>query len=460
MNTLNIPTRGEETKTILGIGLPLTAAWVAEMAMVITDMIMVGRLGSKELAAVGLAGDWFWVLLLVGMGIISIVGVIAAQCLGAGDRQGVIDACDQGMIAATITSVPVMISVWYLGPMLEFANQDPEVVSLIAGYAKILTWSVLPALWWVVLRNYVTALAKSAIIGWLTFIALGLNVGLNYTLIYGKFGLPALGVVGAGIGTTIVTWLMFFALAFVVLTSRALQDFRPRIIPRHIDNTLLTDIFRLGVPISLTQVLNGAMFTVAAVIVGMISAAALAAQQIVYSVIYLSLSAPGGLGEAVRVRVAYGVGRKCIDASQQSAYISFFLAGLATLMASTVLWLFPEALVGIFLDTKDAENLIVLQLSIELSIYAGMFLLLDGILLVMANAIRGLRDTRSPLWIAMAGYWAVGMGAGIILCFPLGYEANGLWSGMVVGVLFSNILMYWKFTNRIADVRAKLNGIN
>ena len=454
-----MPTRKKETRTILGIGLPLTAAWVAEMAMFITDMIMVGRLGSKELAAVGLAGDWFWVLLLIGMGIISIVGVIVAQCLGAGDRQGVIDACDQGMIVATLASVPVMIGVWYLGPMLAFANQDPEVVSLITGYAKVLTWSVLPALWWVVLRNYVTALAKSAIIGWLTFIALGLNVALNYTLIYGKFGLPALGVVGAGIGTTIVTWLMFFALVFFVLTSKTLQDFRPRIIPRRIDNDLLKEIFRLGVPISLTQVLNGAMFTVAAVIVGMISAAALAAQQILYSVIYLSLCAPGGLGEAVRVRVAYGVGSKSIAASRQSAYISFFLAGLAALMASTILWLFPATLVGIFLDTNDAESSIVLQLSNELSVYAGIFLLLEGTLLVMANAVRGLRDTRSPLWIAMVGYWAVGMGAGIFLCFPLGYGANGLWSGMVVGVLFSNILMYWKFTHRLATVRATLKTI-
>ena len=121
--------------------------------------------------------------------------------------------------------------------MLGFAKQDPEVVSLITGYSKIVTWSVLPALWWVVLRNYVTALAKSAIIGWVTFSGLGLNVALNYTLIYGKFGLPALGVVGAGIGTTIVTWLMFFALAYVVLTSKALKDFRPRIIPHHIDNS-------------------------------------------------------------------------------------------------------------------------------------------------------------------------------------------------------------------------------
>ena len=199
-----IPTRREETTTLIRIGAPLTAAYVAEMGMFITDMIIVGQLGSNELAAVGLAGDWFWVLLLIGMGVISIVGVIAAQCLGAGDRQGAVDAGEQGMIAATITSIPVMLCVWFLGPVLEFAKQDPAVVGLITGYSKVLTLAVLPALWFVVLRHYITALARSAAIGWITVFALGLNIALNYTLVYGKFGFPALGVVGAGIGTTAV----------------------------------------------------------------------------------------------------------------------------------------------------------------------------------------------------------------------------------------------------------------
>ena len=126
--------------------MPLTAAYVAEIGMFITDMIIVGRLGSNELAAVGLAGDWFWVLLLIGMGVISIVGVFAGQCLGAGDRQGVIASSEQGMIAATAASIPVMLCVWYLGPVLSYAKQDPEVIRLITDYSRILTWAVLPAL--------------------------------------------------------------------------------------------------------------------------------------------------------------------------------------------------------------------------------------------------------------------------------------------------------------------------
>jgi MATE family multidrug resistance protein len=455
---MTIPSARQETGTIIDISLPLTAAYVAEMGMVITDMIIVGRLGSNELAAVGLAGDWFWVLLLIGMGVISIVGVIAAQCLGAGDDRGVVEVGEQGMIAATITSIPVMACVWYLGPVLGWARQDPDIVRLITDYARVLTWAVFPALWFVALRHYVTALARSSAIGWITVAALGLNVALNYTLVYGKFGFPALGVTGAGYGTTIVNWVMFAALAVHVLQSRHFAGHRPTIVPRRINRELLREMFSLGIPISATQFLNGAMFTVAAVVVGIISAATLAAQQIVYSVIYLSLSAAAALGDAVRVRVAYGIGRRLVDASRQSAHIAFALAAATTLLAALILWIFPNALVGVFLDTADPDNANVLDISIELSTWAGWFLLLDGVLMVVANAIRGLRDTRSPLVISLAGYWAVGLGSGLVLCFPLGFGATGLWWGLVAGVAFSNILMFRRFTARLADARVALEG--
>ncbi|HEX7719085.1 MAG TPA: MATE family efflux transporter, partial [Woeseiaceae bacterium] len=124
-----------EARTLFAISLPLMAAYLAEMGMMITDMIIVGRLGSAELAAVGLTADWVYVLLLIGMGTVSIVGVLAAQSLGAGDRQGAADAVGQGMIAATVMSIPVMAAVWYLGPALALARQDPEIVRLITEYS-------------------------------------------------------------------------------------------------------------------------------------------------------------------------------------------------------------------------------------------------------------------------------------------------------------------------------------
>jgi MATE family multidrug resistance protein len=446
-----------EVRTLFGISAPLVAAYLAEMGMMITDMVIVGRLGSDELAAVGLTADWFYVLLLIGMGTVSMVGVLAAQSFGAGDRQGVIDAVEQGLIAATIMSVPVMLAVWYLAPALLLARQDPGIVALIGEYSHPLTLGVLPVLWFTVLRNYVTALARASVIMLITAGALLLNLALNYALVYGKFGLPALGVVGAGIGTTIVNWTMFGVLAGHVLLSKPYASYRFRLIPASIRTEVLRDIFALGLPITGAQLLGGGMFTVAAVLVGVLGADWLAAQQIVYTVIYVALSASLAIGDAVRVRVAYGIGMRSTEAARRSAMIGFYMAGAVTALASFALWLAPGLIVSIFLDTADVANAGVLLLAVGLSVYAGLFQLFDGVLIVMANALRGLRDTRSPMWIVLSGYWIVGIGIGSFLCFALGYGAVGLWWGLVLGPIVAVVLMTLRFQRRLAEATKRLD---
>ena len=454
-----VPSRQQETRTIFAICVPLLAAYLAEVGMLITDMIIVGRLGADELAAVGLTGDWFYVLLLIGMGVVAIVGVLAAQNLGAGNRPAVIDAAEQGMVVATLMSVPVMLCIWYLGPALDLAQQDANVVRLITDYSRPLTWSVLPALWFAVHRNYVTALTEAAAIMIITVIALPLNLLLNYTLVFGKFGLPALGIVGAAYGTTIVNWLMFVALAVHVLRSSRFTEYRPALFPRRVNLDTVREMLSLGLPISAAQIVGGAMFTISAVLVGMLGAEVLAAQQIVYTVIYVALSASIAIGDAVRVRVAYGIGLRSVDAARQSAYIAFAIAAAITIVASGVLWLFPDAIVGIFLDTHDPANAAVLAIAVSLSVYAAMFQLLDGVQIVAANALRGLRDTRSPLWISMTSYWVVGLGLGTWLCFTLNHGAHGMWWGLVLGGAVAIVLMVLRFQQRMAHARARLESL-
>jgi len=432
------------------------AAYVAEMAMVITDMIIVGRLGSNEVAAVGLAGDLFWIFLLIGMGLISIVGVLAAQSLGAGDHAGVVRAGEQGLWVATLTSLPVAACVWYMAPALEALQQDPAVIELVRGYSRALAWAVPPALWFVVLRNYVTALARSAVVGWIMAAAVALNALFNIVLVFGHFGLPALGVRGAGIGTSIVNWLMFAGFAVYIRLAPFLARYRPSIPPRRVDAGMLRDIFTLGLPVALTQILNGGMFSTAAILAGMLGAAALAAQQIIYSVIYLALSAAAGLADAVRVRVAYSVGAEDARAAGRAARTALLLALGATSLGSCLLWLAPELLTGIFLDTSDPDNARVLQHALAVSALAGLFLLLDGTQMVSADALRGLRDTRTPLWISFLGYWVVGLGAGSLLGFGLGLGVAGIWSGLVAGVALCNGLLVLQFRRRLRSTAARL----
>jgi len=434
------------------------AAYIAEMGMMITDMIIVGRLGSNELAAVGLTADWFYVLLLIGMGFISIVGVLVAQSYGEKNYQAVKDSAEQGMIVATICAVPVMLAVWYLGPALQYADQDPDVIRLIRDYSRPLALGVMPALWFVVLRNYTAALEKASGIMAITVIALVANLAINYTLVFGKFGFPAMGVTGAAYGTSIVNWFMFLTLAIHVRYSDHFKLFRVSIIPRTFQADRCKEIFHLGLPITGAQMLGAGMFTIVAIMAGMLGADFLAAQMVVYSVIYIGMSASLALGDAIRVRVAYGMGMRSVAAARQSASIVLSLTTVTIAIASLFLWLYPEVLVGFFLDTGDPTNAIVQEIAVGFSIAAALFMFVDGILMVVANGLRGLRDTQSTFWITVVAYWPIGVGGGAWLCFSMGYGAVGLWWALVAGSVVGIVLMSLRFRSQFALADSRLSA--
>lgn len=440
-----------EAAALLRIAVPLTAAYVAEMGMVITDMVIVGRLGSDELAAVGLAGDLFWIFLMIGMGALSLVGVLAAQARGAGDHAQVIAAGEQGMVAALVTALPIMLMVGLLGPLLSLAGQERNVVRLIDEYAGVLLWAVPPALWFVSMRNYATALSESAAIGWITLAALLLNAGLNYLLVYGAFGLPGLGVRGAGLGTTVVNWSMFLALGLYLRRADSFAKHRIRWWPRRLDGPILREVFGLGMPAALTQIVYGGVFSAAAIAAGAISAAALAAQQVIYSIIYLAASGAWALSDALRVRVAFGVGSGDLSTIHAATRAAFKLAMITLIPPAMLLWLAPEALVSVFLGMESEDNQRVLQIAQGMGLFAGLFLILDGAQLLYANALRGLKDTRTPLLASVTGYWVAGFGPGLLLAFSLDFGADGLWLGLLAGAVIAAGLLQRAFRRTIAQ---------
>lgn len=453
-----MPTRAGERRSLAAISGPLIAAYLVEMAMLIIDMIIVGRLGSIELAAVGLAADWFYVLLLIGMGVVSMVAVLVAHGRGVGDRDGMTTALEQGLLVATIFSVPVMLLTWSLGPLLALAGQDPGVVAAAHPYAQALTFGVPAVLWFTVLRNYITAVEKPLIIFQISLLALALNAGLNYALVFGRFGLPALGVFGAGLGTTIVSWLMLLVLVLHVRRTDAGANVRwARAIGKP-DSLIFREIVVLGLPVAGTQLLSGGMFTVAAVLIGRLSATELAAQQIVYTVIYVSLSVAAGLGDAVRVRVAFGMGKSSPPAARQAAGITLQIGLIALGLAAMTLWFAPESIVRLFLRMEDAAEAAVLSAAVVFSVYAGLFQLFIGVQLIAANAMRGLKDTRTPMWFAILGYWLLGLGSGTALCFGFGFGSPGMWWGMTGGVAVSSMLMARSFFHRMQQETERMRS--
>jgi MATE family multidrug resistance protein len=447
------PSRRAETGILLKIALPLVGAYLAEFAMFLTSRIVVSHLGYRELAAVGLAGDLAFQLLIIGMGLWSVVGVLVAQAEGAGQKPAAGLAARQGFLVATALGLPATLLVWHLDKVLALAGQDPQVIALTGPYLQALCGTVLPVLWFAVLRNFVAALARTGAIMVITLLALGLNVPLTIALVEGAFGLPGLGVAGAGWATTIVSWLMLFALlayAYKTPTFRGYGLFFGRL---RVDFRICREILRLGVPVAGLVILEAGLFTAVSILSGVLGAVQLAAYQVLLGWVGIAFVLAHGLAEATMVRVAFGVGRGSVAASRQAGILGMVI-GVSVLAVLVVVPLnLPDVLVRIFLEPDDPGFAAVAALTAKLLIIAALFQVFDGLQVIASLALRGLKDTIAPLWLAGLGYWVLGIGGGCFLAFPLEMGAEGLWWGMALGLFVTANLLAWRFvwlTKRLA----------
>ncbi|MGI9463556.1 MAG: MATE family efflux transporter [Aestuariivirgaceae bacterium] len=437
--------RRAEAKILLQIALPLIAAYLAELAMFLTTKIVVGRLGYLELAAVGIAGHLTFEVLVVLMGLLSIVGVLVAQSEGAGDKHQAGLAVRQGMLVSLALGLPATLVVWNLGIVLELTHQDPKVIELAKPYLHALAGSVLPVLWFSVLRIFVSAIARTGIIMAITVSAVALNYLLTVGLVYGAAGLPVLGLAGAGWATTIVSWLMFFALVAYMFWTPGLRGYGIFFDRLRVDMAMCAEIIRLGLPVAGLVALEAGLFMAVSILSGVIGAKTLATYEIVVGWIGIPFVIALGLAEATMVRVAYGIGRDSLVTARDAGMLGLGL-GIAALSALTIVPLaFPGEIVLFFIRPDDAAYAEISALAVRLLIIAAVFQVFDGLQAVASRALRGLKDTVVPLWLAGFGYWVLGIGGGSLLAFPLQLAGTGLWLGLACGLITTGTLLAWRF---------------
>lgn len=437
-----------ESLAVLRISAPLAAAYLAEIAMGITDMLFVGRLGSVELAGVGLASSVLFEILIVAVSVVSIVAVLVAQARGAGSAEGVRNAVRQGFLVALLLGIPGTIIGFNLAPVLAMTGQEPRVVEIAERYLHAAAWFIVPYLLFVVQRSFCAALSRAAPVMVVTVAAIGVNALFTYGLVFGELGMPVLGVAGAGWATSITVWLMLVALAGYTLASRHFWHFNLYASGWHVDLSVCKEIFRLGAPAGGIALLESGMFVAVAVFMGVLGASWLAANQIMFNVLAVAFVIALAVGEASGVRVALGVGRGSAPGVRDAALAGIGLGAVTMLISASVLILMPRQIVSVFLDVGDAGNAEVLGHAVVLASIAAVFQLFDGMQAVAARALRGLKDTLVPMWIASVGYWVLGVAGGWVLCFPLGYGAVGLWWGLSIGLIVTGVALLWRLLRR------------
>lgn len=441
-----------EIHLLLRTGLPLIAAYIAEYLMFVTTKIVAGKLGYHELATVGIAGNLVFELLIILMGILSIVGVLCARAEGAGNKSDAGRAVVQGMVISLGIGIPAMALVFQADRFLAWTGQDPIVAALSSDYLKWLSGCVLPVLFFAVLRNFVSALARPKAVMVITVISVIVNYLLTEWLVHGGFGFPGMGLGGAGLATTIVTWLMFFALTFHAYRTSALRGYGVFKERWRIEPDICREIFRLGIPVAGLVALEACLFVAASILSGRINAETLAAYEVTLAWVGIAFVTALGLAEATMVRVAHGMGANDYSTARRSGLVGMAL-GITTLTVLVVVPLvFAEGIADMFIDPDQPNADIVRKMVFGFLAIAAIFQVFDGLQAIAARALRGMNDNIAPLWIASFGYWVLGIGGGSYLAFNLDMGGAGIWWGMAMGLTGTATLLAWRFHQKSASL--------
>jgi len=434
---------------MLALGVPLALSQLAQIAIQTTDVVLLGWLGPEALAASGLATNVWVIMFLFGLGVVSAVSPIVSQIVGRPEKRGKVRAIRrvvrQGFWAAALLSVPFMLVCWHIQPILLMFGQDPALAAAAEPFLRALMWATLPALWFVVLRCFVSAFERTRAVLIVTVCGIVFNAVINYGLIFGNFGLPRLELLGAGIGSAITHSLMTLVMLGYVLRDPRFR--RYYILGRlwRADWSRLREIFRIGLPIGVMWVLEVGVFTAALLLMGLIGTTAIAAHQIALQCAAITFMVPLGMSMAATVRVGVAIGAGDMAGARRAGFTAQALGvGFMALSALAFLLAGPQ-LVGLFLDSARPDTLPVSLLAAQLLVVAGIFQMFDGAQSVAAGALRGLKDTRWPLAIALVGYWLIAFPFGVLFGFPLRIGAVGIWMGLAIGLACTAVLLTLRF---------------
>ena len=419
----------QELRPMVRLALPVILAEIGWTTMGLVDTLMVGPLGPAAIGAVGLGSIVFVAIGIFGMGLLLGLDTLVAQSFGAGRR----DQCEhwlrQGVYLALLSAVPLTLLSFGVTASLPFWGLNSEVLVLASPYLNVVTLSVLPLLLYAAFRRYLQAVNLVRPITFALVSANLVNVLVNWILIYGKLGFPALGPTGAAWATVLSR--VYLATVLLVAVREARRGLgATAATSRRLEWEALRRLLSLGGPAGLQILLEVGVFAAASVLAGRLTPAALAAHQIALNLWSFVFMIPLGLNAAGAVRVGQAVGRRDRDGVRRAGWTALTLAALFTASAAVVFFAAARPLIGAF--SQDAT---VLALGPSLLAIAGVCLVFDGTQGVATGILRGLGETRIPMFANFAGHWLVGLPLGYAACFWWGWGVQGLWLGLAAGLI-------------------------
>lgn len=439
-----------EAKAMLSLAWPMVLTNLGQTAMTATDVMMMGRLGPKALAAGALGANLYFMVLIFGMGLVLATSPMMATELGR-FRHSVRDVrrtVRQGLWLSVFITIPIWIFLWNGERILLAMGQEPDLAREAGIYLRWMQWSVLTFYGYIILRSFISALERP---GWalaIIFAAVGLNAAINWIFMFGNFGAPRMGVAGAGLGTTLSSLFAFSGMIVVVLLDRRFRRFHLFGRFWRSDWPRFRALLRLGLPIGGILAFEVTIFNAAAFLMGLIGADSLAAHAIALQIASITFMVPLGLNQAATVRVGLAHGARNADGVSRAGWTAYILGVSFMAMMALIMILWPRLLISAFIGIEDPANQHVIVLAVSFLAFAALFQIFDGAQAVASGMLRGLHDTTVPMIYAALGYWGVGLPLGVVLAFHFGFAGNGIWIGLTAGLAVVAVLLLVRWLRR------------
>ncbi|WP_374379745.1 MATE family efflux transporter [Dongia sp.] len=430
----------------LGLAAPIAVALLVEMAMGVSEYVMAGMLGTGALASGGFGAQFLYVPKILAMGALYSVAAMGSHAHGADKPDELLRILRQGLRLATFLSIPVMLIMLGLGPVLRLLAAHHSLD--IPAIEQLMWWalpSVTPFLWFQVLRSFVTILGRPVAVTLIGLAILPVFIGLLYLLMFGFGGWSGMGVPAIGLATTLICWLQ---LGLGIFYIRRAHPFTAYPIFAHLlvgDAKLLKEMLIVGAPIAGAYLFESGMFFASTSAMSGFGDDTLAAHNIVLNITSITFMIPYALGQAGTVRVGYALGAERPHDARQAGFTAIGLGLSWMLCAAIVMWLAPRWLTGFYLDLDDASNATAIAVAMTLFPIAAIFQFFDGLQVSALGALRGYKDTRVPMAIAFVGYWVLGVGGGILLSYVLDVKGPGVWWGLAIGLAASGTMLLLRF---------------
>ncbi len=430
------------------------------------DNIMVGQLGTAELAAVSLGNSFVFIAMSLGIGFSTAITPLVAEADGAGSIANGKSALKHGLVLCTILGISLFGIILLCKPLMFHMEQPAEVVELAIPYLDLVAFSLVPLIIFQAFKQFSEGLSQTKYPMYATVLSNILNIVINYLLIFGSFGFPKLGIVGAAIGTLVSRFVMVAHIWYLLKGKEKFQPYITKFNFRRIEKKVMQKIISLGFPSALQMFFEVAIFTAAIWLSGVLGKNAQAANQIALNLSSMTFMVGMGLSVAAMIRVGNQKGLQNFKDLRRIAESIFFLTLLLEIVFAAIFLLGRHWLPTIYLDVDDIvnqmDNTEVIVIAAKLLLVAAFFQISDGIQVVVLGALRGLQDVKIPTFITFIAYWLIGFPVSYYFGLFTDFKSTGIWMGLLLGLTASAVMLYIRFnylTKKLIQSKQDSEGI-